>query len=62
VARCQGAKSLELRAAISLGRLWRRQGNRAGARRLLTEICDWFTDGGDTADVLEARALLAELS
>ena len=62
VARRQQAKSLELRAAISLGRLWQRQGKRGTARHLLTESYGWFTEGFDTADLREAQALLDELS
>jgi predicted ATPase len=61
VARRQRAKSLELRAAIGLSRLWRRQGKEAEARQLLEEIYGWFTEGFDTADLLDAKALLAEL-
>ena len=59
VARSQGARSLELRAAVSLGRLWRGRGQEATARRRLEETYDWFTEGFDTADLQEARALLA---
>jgi DNA-binding SARP family transcriptional activator/predicted ATPase len=62
VARRQGSKSLELRAAVSLSRLWQRQGEKAEARQMLTEIYDWFTEGFDTADLIEAKALLEELS
>ena len=62
VARCQEAKSLELRAAMSLARLWQQQGKRADAHQLLAEVYDWFTEGFDTADLQEARALLAALS
>jgi len=62
VARGQQAKSLELRAAMSLARLWQRQGKRAEAHALLTPIYDWFTEGFDTADLQEARVLLAELA
>ena len=62
VARCQQAKSLELRAAMSLSHLWQRRGKHAEARRLLAEVYGWFTEGGDTADLLEAKGLLAELS
>jgi DNA-binding winged helix-turn-helix (wHTH) protein/predicted ATPase/class 3 adenylate cyclase len=58
VARRQEAKSLELRAAISLARLWQQQGKRTAARQLLGEIYGWFTEGFDTADLQEARALL----
>jgi adenylate cyclase len=62
IARAQGAKSLELRAVMSLSRWWARQGKRDDARRLLAEIYGWFTEGFDTADLREARALLEELS
>jgi predicted ATPase len=61
VALHQQAKSLELRAAMSLRRLWQQQGKRAEARELLTPICAWFTEGFDTADLREAKALLEEL-
>ena len=61
VARRQEAKSLELRAAMSLSRLWQRQGKQAEARQLLAPIYDWFTEGFDTTDHQEARALLQEL-
>jgi predicted ATPase len=62
VARRQEAKSLELRAAMSLSRLWQRQGQRGEARELLAPIYGWFTEGFDTADLQEAQALLEELS
>jgi predicted ATPase len=62
VARQQQARSWELRAAISLSRLWRQQGKRAEAHKLLAEIYGWFTEGFDTADLQQARALLAELA
>jgi predicted ATPase len=62
VARRQQAKSLELRAAMSLSRLWQRQGKGNIDRQLLAEIYGWFTEGFDTADLQEARALLDELS
>src|SRR5262249_40208075 len=62
VARRQEAKSLELRAAMSLARLWQQQGKRADAHQLLAEVYDWFTEGFDTADLQEARALLEALS
>jgi predicted ATPase len=62
VARGQQAKSLELRAAMSLVRLWQRQGKRVEARALLEEIYGWFTEGFDTADLQEAKALLGALS
>jgi len=58
VARRQQAKSLELRAAMSLARLWQQQGKRAEARELLAPIYGWFTEGFDTADLQEAKTLL----
>ena len=61
VARRQSAKSWELRAATSLNRLWQQQGERAKARELLTPIYGWFTEGFDTADLQDAKALLEEL-
>jgi predicted ATPase len=62
VARRQEAKSLELRAALSLARLWQQQGKRAEAHALLAPIYAWFTEGFDTADLQEAKALLVELA
>jgi predicted ATPase len=62
VARCQEAKSLELRAAMSLARLWQQQGKCAEARELLTPIYGWFTEGFDTADLQEAKTLLEQLA
>jgi predicted ATPase len=62
VARRQQARSLELRATMSLSRLWQRQGKRVEARDLLTPIYGWFTEGFDTADLREAKALLEELA
>jgi hypothetical protein len=62
IARCQQAKSWELRAAMSLSRLWQCQGKRAEARALLAPIYGWFTEGFDTADLREAKGLLDELS
>jgi class 3 adenylate cyclase/predicted ATPase len=61
VAHRQEAKSLELRAAMSLTRLWQQQDRRAEARDLLAPIYGWFTEGFDTADLQEAKALLEEL-
>ena len=61
VARRRQAKSLELRAALSLSRLWQQQGKRAEAQQLLAEIYGWFSEGFDTADLQEAKALLDEL-
>ena len=58
----QGANSLELRAATSLARLWRDQGKRTEARDLLAPIYGWFTEGFDTPDLKEAKALLDALS
>jgi predicted ATPase len=60
-ARSQEAKSWELRAATSLARLWRDQGKPTEARALLAPIYGWFTEGFDTADLKEAKALLEEL-
>ena len=62
IARAQEAKSLELRAATSLARLWHRQGKRAEARALLAPVYAWFTEGFDTGDLVEAKALLGELA
>jgi predicted ATPase/class 3 adenylate cyclase len=62
IARRQQAKSLELRAAMSLSRLWQRQGKHVEARELLAPIYDWFTEGFNTADLQEAKALLEMLS
>jgi predicted ATPase len=62
VARRQQAKSLELRAAISLARLWQQQGKRAEAYALLAPVYGWFTEGFDTADLQEAKALLEALA
>jgi predicted ATPase len=61
VARRQQAKALELRAAMSLSQFWQRRGQRTAAQELLAEIYDWFTEGLDTADLQEAKGLLAEL-
>jgi predicted ATPase len=61
ISRRQQAKSLELRAAMSLARLWQQQGKRAEARALLAPIYGWFTEGFDTADLQEAKALIEEL-
>jgi predicted ATPase len=61
-ARRQQAKSLELRAATSLARLWGERGRRGEARELLAPVYGWFTEGFDTADLKEAKALLGELT
>jgi predicted ATPase len=62
VARRQEAKALELRAAMSLSRLWQQQGKRVEAHELLVPIYGWFTEGFDTADLQEAKALLESLT
>jgi predicted ATPase len=62
MARQQQAKSLELRTAVSLSRLWQHQGKRVEARALLAPIYGWFTEGFDTADLQDARALLEALA
>jgi len=62
VARRQQARSLELRAAMSLARLWQQHGKRAEAHELLAAVYGWFTEGFDTADLQEARILLEELA
>ena len=61
IARDQEAKSLELRTAHNLARLWHGQGKSGKARDLLAPIYDWFTEGFDTVDLKEAKALLDEL-
>ena len=62
IARRQQAKSWELRATTSLARLWQSQGKRQEAYDLLTPVYGWFSEGFDTADLQEAKALLDELS
>ncbi len=62
IARLQQARSLELRAATSLSRLWRRQGKTKEARQVLEAIYNWFTEGFDTPDLKEAKTLLDELA
>ena len=62
IARAQEAKSWELRAATSLARLLAKQGKRDEARAMLADIYNWFTEGFDTADLKDAKALLEELS
>jgi predicted ATPase len=62
VAQEQRARIWELRAATSLARLWRDQGRRAEAHDLLAPVYGWFTEGFDTADLKDARALLDELA
>jgi tetratricopeptide (TPR) repeat protein len=62
IARSQGARSLELRAAVSLGRLWQQQGKVQAAHNLVAEIYNWFSEGFDTPDLQDARAVLKTLS
>jgi class 3 adenylate cyclase/predicted ATPase len=62
IARRQQAKSLELRASMSLSRLWQQEGKLEEAHQLLAEIYGWFTEGFDTADLKEAKVLLEELA
>jgi len=61
IARDQQAKSWEIRAAMSLGRLWQWQGRRDAARQVLAAVYDWFTEGFDTVDLQEAKGLLEKL-
>ena len=62
VARRQQAKSFELRTVMSLSQLWQKQGKKEDARQLLSEVYNWFTEGFDTADLKDAKALLDQLS
>jgi predicted ATPase len=62
IAQHQQAKSLELRAATSLARLWQSQGKREEAHDLLAPVYGWFTEGFDTADLQDAKALLDALA
>ncbi len=62
IARRQSAKLWELRAVMSLSRLWQQQGKKDEAQQLLAEIYGWFTEGFDTKDLQEAKALLEELA
>ncbi len=62
IARQQQAKSLELRAVMSLSRLWQSQGRKEEAHQMLAEIYGWFTEGFDTKDLQGAKALLEELA
>ena len=62
IAHRQQAKSLELRAAMSLSRLWQQQGKRTEAYELLAPVYGWFTEGFDTADLQDAKALLEEVA
>ncbi len=62
IVRKQQAKSLELRAVMSVSRLWQRQGKKNEAHRMLSEIYGWFTEGFETKDLQEAKTLLEELA
>jgi predicted ATPase len=62
IAHRQEAKSLELRAVMSLSRLWRQQGKTDEARRMLAEIYGWFSEGFETKDLTDAKALIEQLS
>ncbi len=62
IAKRQGAKSMELRAATSLAGLWSKEGRKSDARELLAPAYEWFTEGFDTPDLKEAKALLDELA
>jgi predicted ATPase len=62
IAQKQQAKSLELRAVMSLARLWQQQGKHAEARQMLADIYGWFTEGFETKDLQEAKALLDQLA
>ena len=61
IARRQSAKSLELRAVMSLARLWQQQGKKEEARRMLAEIYGWFTEGFDTTDLKEASVPMSRI-
>ncbi|MDQ3700719.1 MAG: hypothetical protein M3442_07345, partial [Chloroflexota bacterium] len=61
IAKHQAAKTLELRAAASLARLWQRQGKRLGAQRVLEDSLDWFVEGLDSPEMIATRSLLAQL-
>jgi len=62
IAQKQQAKSLELRASMSLARLWQSQDRKAEAHKMLSEVYNWFTEGFDTKDLQEAKALLDALT
>jgi adenylate cyclase len=62
IARTQKGKSLELRAVMSLSRLWQQRGKQKAAHRMLAKVYGWFTEGFDTADLQEAKELLDALS
>jgi predicted ATPase len=62
IARQQAAKSVELRVAVSLGRLWAEEGKPENARTLLNDLCNWFSEGLDSVDMLEARETLGGIA
>ena len=62
IARHQEARSYELKAVISLSRLWKQQGKKEQARQMLAEIYGWFGEGFDTKDLIDAKALIEQLS
>jgi predicted ATPase len=62
IAQLQGAKSLELRAAVNLARLWQERGEIGEARDILAPVFEWFTEGFDTPDLIEAKKVLAQLA
>ena len=62
IAQRQQAKSWELRASTSLARLWQQQGKRTEAHKLLSDVYNWFTEGFETKDLQEAKALLDEVA
>ena len=62
IAQKQQAKSLELRATVSLARLWQQQGKQQKAHSMFSEVCNWFTEGFDAKDFQEARMLIEELN
>src|SRR5207244_1736304 len=62
IARQQEARSLELKAVISLSRLWKQQGKKAEARQALAEIYGWFSEGFETQDLIDAKELIEQLS
>jgi predicted ATPase len=62
IAQLQGAKSLELRATVSLARLWQGQGKDREARDMLVPVFEWFTEGFDTPDLIETKKVLAQLA
>jgi predicted ATPase len=62
IAQCQQAKSLELRATMSLAQLWQQHSKKEEAHQMLVAVYDWFTEGFDTADLKDAKSLIEELS